>query len=70
MYALGCLKCVVSVEVGGEMVDVFGESVKESGVVNEVCGEAVEVCGEVVDILNKSKWDFLVNPLRNNFKSS
>ena len=41
MYVLGCLKCVVVVEVGGEIVEVFVESVKESGEVNEVCGEAV-----------------------------
>ena len=28
MYAVGCLRCVVVVEVGGEMIEVCGEVVR------------------------------------------
>ena len=47
-----------------------GEVVEVRGEVDKLCGKVVEVRGEVVEIWNKLKWDFLVKPLWNNFKSS
>ena len=52
------------------MVEVCGEVVEVRGEVDKLCGKVVEVCDEVVEIWDNPKWDFLVEPLWNNFKSS